>query len=383
MKNIRFINRNSLWIVLAVVTMIGCRKTGVEVIDVSFVADKTTINKGEEVTFTFGAGADALSIYTGDVGKDFKKSRIALVEQQGLTEAQLRTNLYAERIDSLKEYLLRVPNIESIPADYTYTGGALNIYNGKLVAWDYSNVTDSRYMQLKLADGNQQTLSFKANKAVLPAMLNWTGTTLTSKGALNTTVNNIFAPFCSFPDGFTPQSVVAQSVKFGIQVVIDGKESPITYFTLPVRELLDNLSFDLATTITAWRTANPTLKAANGLDEVRLILNADSPLTTDDDGDLLSYKGNVFIQEVRLGSADNMVRTFNPGVTIPYVFDGKTQTYKYKYTTAGTYSATMVATYIGRKKFSGDGYKTNRADEILASEYDIERRFKTIEIKVN
>ena len=383
MKNIRFINKNSLWIVLAVVTMMGCRKSGIDIIDVSFAADKTTVAKGEEVTFTFGAGADALSIYTGDVGKDFKKSRIALVEQQGLTEAQLRTNLYAERIDSLKEYLLRVPNVESIPADYKYTGGALSIYNGKLVTWDYSNVTNSRYMQLKLADGNPQTLSFNANKAVLPAMLNWTGTTLTNKGALNTTVNNIFAPFCSFPDGFTPQSIAAQSVKFGIQVVIDGKESPITYFTLPVRELLDNLSFDLATTITAWRTANPTLKAANGLDEVRLIFNADSPLTTDDDGDLLSYKGNVFIQEVRLGSADNMVRTFNPGVTIPYVFDGKTQTYKYKYTTAGTYTATMVATYIGRKKYSGDGYKTGRADEVLATEYDIERRYKTIEIKVN
>ncbi len=383
MKNIRFINKNGLLLALALVTIIGCRKEGIEIIDVSFTADKTTVSKGEEVTFTFGAGADALSIYTGDAGKDFKKSRIALVEQQGLTETQLRTNLYAERIDSLKEYLLRVPNIESVPTDYAYTGGAISIYNGKLVAWDYSDVTNSRYMQLKLADGNPQTFSFKANKAVLPAMLNWTGTTLTSKGALNTTVNNIFAPFCAFPDGFTPQSVVAQSVKFGVQVVIDGKESPVTYITLPVRELLDNLSFDLATTITAWRTANPTLKAANGLDEVRLILNADNPLTTDDDGDLLSYKGNVFVQEVRLGSADNMIRAFNSGVTIPYVFDGKTQTYKYKYTTAGTYTTTMVATYIGRKKFKGDGYQTGRADEILASEYEIERRYKTIEIKVN
>jgi hypothetical protein len=42
-----------------------------------------------------------------------------------------------------------------------------------------------------------------------------------------------------------------------------------------------------------------------------------------------------------------------------------------------------VATYIGRKKYSGDGYKTDRANEILASEYEIERRYKTIEIKVN
>jgi hypothetical protein len=42
----------------------------------------------------------------------------------------------------------------------------------------------------------------------------------------------------------------------------------------------------------------------------------------------------------------------------------------------------MVATYVGRKKYSGNGYITGRADEILASEYDLERRFKTIEITV-
>ena len=383
MKNIRFIYKNSFLLVLAILTIIGCRKSGIEIIDVSFTADKTTINKGEEVAFTFGAGADALSIYTGDVGKDFKKSRIALVEQKGLTEEQLRTTLLAERIDSLKEYFLRVPSIESVPTDYQYTGGSMAIFNGKLVAWDYSNATNSRYIQLKLADGNPQTLTFKANKTVLPAMLNWTNATLTSKGALNNVANNIFAPFCAFPDGFTPQSTQGQSVRFGIQVVIDGKESAITYFTQTVRELLDNLSFDLAATINAWRIANPTLKGANGIDEVRLIFNADAPTLADDDGDLLSYKGNVYIQEVRLGSADNMIRSFNTGVTIPYVFDGKTQTYKYKYATAGTYTATMVATYIGRKKYSGDGYKTNRADEVLATEYEIERRFKTIEIKVN
>ncbi len=383
MKNIRFIYKNSLLLALALLMTIGCRKEGVEVIDVSFTADKTTVNKGEEVTFTFGAGADALSIYTGDAGKDFKKSRIALVEQQGLTEEQLRTKLLAERIDSLKEYYLRMPNVETVPADFKYTGGALAVYNGKLVPWDYSNSTNSRYIQLKLADGNPQTLTFKANKTVLPAMLNWTNTTLTSKGALSNVANNFFAPFCAFPDGFTPQSTQGQSVRFGVQVVIDGKESAVTYFTQAVRELLDNLSFDLAATITAWRTANPTLKGANGIDEVRLIFNADVPTLTDDDGDLLSYKGNVYIQEVRLGSSDNMIRTFNSGVTIPYVFEGKTQTYKYKYATAGTYTATMVATYIGRKKYTGDGYKTNRADEVLATEYEIERRFKTIEIKVN
>jgi hypothetical protein len=383
MKNLFNHKYSFIFLTVCFSVLSSCKKDTIDIVDVPFSASKTTVAKGEEVIFTFGSGADALSIYTGDAGKDFQKSRIFLVEQKGYTEEQLKTQLFAERIDSLKEYLVRIPNSETVPSNFSYTSPEMAIYNGTLVPWDYSKSTESHYVRFKLADGNPQTVTFKPNNAVLPVMLGWTNTKLMSLGALNTTPNNIFAPFCAFTDGFTPQSTAGVSVRFGIQVVIDGKESPITYITQTVRELLDNLNFDLTTTITAWRTANPTLKIAKGLDEVRLIFNADNPATTDDDGDLLSYKGNVYLQEVRLGSADNMIRTFNTGVTVPYVFDGKTQTYKYKYTTAGTYQATMVATYIGRKKYSGDGYKTNRADEVLATEYEIERRVKTIEIKVN
>jgi hypothetical protein len=373
--------------ILSLLTLVGlfsnCNKDGIEIIDVAFSADKTTVNRNEDVTFTFGAGADAVSIYTGDAGRNFEKSRINLVELKGYTEEQLRSQLFAERIDSVREYLYRVPNTPTIPSDYKYTGAKMDVYEGKLVAWDFSNSTQSKYIRLNLANGNPQTLSFKPNQAVLPGMLNWTNTRLTALGALNVTPNNTFAPFCAFPDGFTQQSIVGVGVRFGVQLVIDGKESVIIYYTLTVRELLDNLSFDMAAMIAAWRAANPTANPSKGIDEIRLIFNADNPATTDDDGDLLSYKGNVYIQEMRLGSADNMIRTFNQGVTIPYVFEGKTQSYKYKYTTAGTYKATMVATYIGRKQYSGDGYITNRADEISAKEYKIERRFKTIEIKVN
>jgi hypothetical protein len=140
----------------------------------------------------------------------------------------------------------------------------------------------------------------------------------------------------------------------------------------------------LQTVLTAWRTTNIPLgkDPKKGIDEVRLIFNADDPIATDDDGDLLSYTGNVYMQEVRLGDAANAIQSFNEGVKIPFVYSNNTQTYKYKYSVPGVYKAVMVATYVGRKKYSGNGYITGRADEILASEYDLERRFKTIEITV-
>jgi hypothetical protein len=372
---------HKLLFALAIMTIFSCRKDGIEIIDVSFTADKVTVNRNEEVTFTFGSGANALSIYTGDAGKDFEKSRIFLVEQKGYTETQLKTQVFAERVDSLKDYLLRIPNTEGVPSAFSYAG-EMGTYQGKLVNWDYSNSTDGKYIRLKVNNG-PQTLVIKPDNAVLPALLRWDANKLRALGSLNITPNNVFAPFCAFPDGFTQQSIAGISVRFGVQFVVDGKESVITYYTQPVRELLDNLGFDLAAPITAFLTANPTVRVGAGISEIRLIFNADNPTLTDDDGPLLDYVGNVYIQEVRVGSADNTVKSFHTGVTIPYVFEGKTQTYKYKYTTAGTYKATMVATYIGRKKYSGDGYQTSRADDILASEYPLERRVKTIEIKVN
>jgi hypothetical protein len=371
-------------VVVAGVLFTSCRKDGVEIKDVNFTADKTTVAVNEEVTFTFTDGADALSVYTGDARKDFEKSRIKLIEQMGYTEEQLKTNVFALRIPDMKEYLLYMPKINAIPGDYTFSGPGMEIYNGKLVSWDYSNATNSRYIKMNIPDGNPYTLTIKPGQAVLPQMLNYTNTNLTALGALNATVNNTFAPFCSFPDGFTPASTTGIGVKFGVQVVIDGAASPISYTTITVRELLDNLAFNLQTILTAWRTTNIPLgkDPKKGIDDIRLIFNADDPAAIDDDGDLLSYIGNVYMQEVRLGDAANMIQAFNEGVKIPYVYPNNTQTYKYRYTAPGVYKAVMVATYVGRKKYRGNGYTTGRPDEISASEYEIERRFKTIEITV-
>lgn len=371
-------------VLVAVALLSSCRKDEIQIKDVNFTVDKASVTVNDTVTFSFTDGADALSIYTGDNRRDFEKSRIKLVEQMGYTEEQLKTNIYALRIPDLKEYLLYIPKVNTIPAEYTFSGPAMEIYNGKLVPWDYSNATNSRYIKINIPNGNPYTLTIKPGQAVLPQMLNYASANLTTLGALNATPNNNFSPFISFPDGFTAASTTGISVRFGVQVVIDGAESAISYSTLTVRELLDNLAFNLQTTLTNWRTINIPLgkDPKKGIDEIRLIFNADDPAATDDDGDLLSYIGNAYMQEVRLGDAANMIQAFNEGVKIPYVYPNTTQTYKYRYTTPGVYKAVMVATYVGRKKYSGNGYTSGRPDEISASEYNIERRYKTIEITV-
>ena len=361
----------------------SCQKDDITIVDVPFTADNVTVKVNETVNFSVGSGADLSSIFTGDVGKDFQKSRIALVEQKGYTEEYLRNNLVAEKIPGLKEYYFRVPATPQVPAEMSITDSELKIYEGKLVTWDVSNVTNSKYLQFKaIGGGKSQIFTLKPNKAVLPGMLKYTNTNLSALGALNNLPNNAFQPFMSFPDGFNSQSQTGVSVKFGIQLVIDGKESDITYFAQTVRELLDNQSVNLANVFTAWFIKFPTGIAANGIDEIRYIINADDPKVTDDDGELMDYKGNVFIQEVRVGSADNMIKAFDKGISVPYIYSGTKFSYPYKYTNAGTYQATLVSVFIGRKQYSGDGYRTNRADEVLFSEYPLERTYKNITITV-
>ncbi|MCB0631580.1 MAG: hypothetical protein R2824_19890 [Saprospiraceae bacterium] len=373
-----------LGVLVMILALGACRKEEALVVDVPFTADKTTVSIGESVTFSVGAGAAASSLYTGDSGHDFAKSRISLVELEGYTEEELRTGVYAERIPGLQEFIVVVPKLTTIPSDYSFTGGGdMSLYDGQLVPWDFSNSTDSRYIRLNLASSAPHVFSFRPNNAVIPTMLDLNNGALGNLGALNRNANNNFSPFAAFPDGFdSSSSQNGITVKFGVQVVIDGQASAIRYYTQPVRELLDDLSFNIDALINQFQTDFPDVDPSKGIEEMRLIFNADDPTVTDDDGDLLAYTGNVYIQEMRIGSADNMVKGFDRGVTIPFVYEGTEQVYAYTYNEAGTYVATLVSSFIGRKQYSGDGYRTDRPDEILASEYDIERTFKTITITV-
>lgn len=360
--------------------LFSCEKEDLAV-DVSFSADKTTAKVGETVTFNIGSGADLSSIFTGDQGKNFEKSRINLVENKGYTEDYLRNNLVAERLPDLKEYFLYVPDSPTVPTNMSLSNGNLNIYDGKLVTWDVSNATKSQYVSITVPN-EPITWTIKPDKAVLPAMLKYTNATLSGLGALNSVANNGVNLWMSFPDGFTKDSQQGISMRYSVQFVIDGKESTVTYLTGTFRELLQATNINLQTSINSWLSANPSANPKAGLDEIRITFNADNPATTDDDGPLLNYTGKVYIQDIRIGSADNMIKAFDKGVGLNFIYPGTTQTYQYKYSKPGTYTATLVSTFVGRKNYSGDGYQTNRANEVLASEYPSERTYKTVTVVV-
>ena len=56
--------------------LISCKKEELKIKDVSFTSDKTSVAVNQEVTFTIGDGANAVSIYTGDNRRDFEKRQV-------------------------------------------------------------------------------------------------------------------------------------------------------------------------------------------------------------------------------------------------------------------------------------------------------------------
>lgn len=351
-----------------------------EIDEVLFMAEPTTVTPGETVTFTIGNGADALALFYGDDGNDFERSRLNLVEIPGYSEEELRNNVFAERIDALKEYRNYIPD-NGMPDGAGFTGGGIQLYEGTIVSWDYSNVTNSQYIELNLTDRSTQTFSFSPDAAVIPTMLD---INLGQNNAMDTGPDDDLFIFMATPDGFTASSDQGFDVKFGVQLVIGGIETGIAYATQSnMREIVVQRTFDLNGIINTFQSDHPGVDMRQGIDEVRLIFNADDPGNVNDDGDLLTYTGRVYMQEILVGNVENMYRRFDEGVTLPFVHQGTTIEMTHTYNTPGTYTAMLVATYIGRKKYSGDGYRTNRANEILFSEYDIERVFKEVVITVN
>ena len=351
-----------------------------EIDEVLFMAEPTTITSGETVTFTIGNGADALALFYGDDGNDFERSRLNLVEIPGYSEEELRNNVFAERIDALKEYRNYIPD-NGMPDGAGFTGGGIQLYEGTIVSWDYSNVTNSQYIALNLMDRSTQTFSLSPDAAVIPTMLD---INLGQNNAMDTGPDDDLFIFMATPDGFTASSDQGFDMKFGVQLVIGGIETGIAYTTQSnMREIVVQRTFDLNGIINTFQSDHPGVDMRQGIDEVRLIFNADDPGNVNDDGDLLTYTGRVYMQEILVGNVENMYRRFDEGVTLPFVHQGTTIEMTHTYNTPGTYTAMLVATYIGRKKYSGDGYRTNRANEILFSEYDIERIFKEVVITVN
>lgn len=92
-------------------------------------------------------------------------------------------------------------------------------------------------------------------------------------------------------------------------------------------------------------------------------------------------QGEVFRDLVDLYFEDNSILLApEGGFATGFAVNRYEKTFKYTYSTPGTYTATLIATNVGGKEYSGSGYQDDRTSS--GDEYDLNRKIKELVITV-
>lgn len=92
-------------------------------------------------------------------------------------------------------------------------------------------------------------------------------------------------------------------------------------------------------------------------------------------------QGQLFRDLVDLYFEDNSILLApEGGFSTGFAVNRYEKTFKYTYSTPGTYTATLIATNVGGKKYSGSGYQVDRTSS--GDEYDLNRTIKELVITV-
>jgi hypothetical protein len=92
------------------------------------------------------------------------------------------------------------------------------------------------------------------------------------------------------------------------------------------------------------------------------------------------FQGDVYISYINLGTQE--YEPWNTGVSLGSIYNpvGIQTQYKYVYTSQGTFTITALATNVGRKDYSGDGYQSNR--DYSLNDYPAKRSTATATVGV-
>lgn len=345
MKILKYIYIASIGAVL----LASCRKTEAETVDINFTASNTDPSVGDTVTFEMSYGADALSIYAGDPGKDFAKSALLnLKKDDNLTQ-------YIPTDTRYGVFNLDAKPLTSNPASITVSGTAT-----------LAPKTDSLILINSIGTTDNNELIIKPNIALYPLTVD----PVISGVNLNRNLNM----------GIQLRGGnVSSQVTLRVTIKIDGVYTNATIanqridlnVTVPTKlDTIINIAPNIGTLADQWRASNPT-RTYGPIEEIKIQIGI---------GPLNRFAGQFGIRSIALGTP--IYIPWDVGNNVKYTVPNQPARFSYVYRTPGTYIATMVATSVGRKKFGPDGYIFDRANQIGIEEYDVDRQVKQIRIIV-
>ncbi|MBB6463654.1 DUF5017 domain-containing protein [Flammeovirga kamogawensis] len=91
-----------------------------------------------------------------------------------------------------------------------------------------------------------------------------------------------------------------------------------------------------------------------------------------------NFQGDVYVTSIEWGAHTYL--PYDEGISVSNEFINKQNTFQYIYTGEGEFTVSVVATNVGTKKYSENGYQDNR--DYSAAEYEILRSVSEIKLKV-
>lgn len=338
-------------------------------VNLTVVADRTTVAVGEPVTLSITHDAQGLTVFNGETGHNFYNSALYLL--QGKTEEELKGDTYRIPDPDIKP--MRYDFSDTKPGDTATPSGfveAVDLRNrGSLIGteaefvidpitgktalcyesthpeWWYQSIrinTDS-----KLGANQKLTLTMHFEKEILED---------TNTGVQHPEI----ADFC----------VVARlgGKGPGSDEVVYSENTVWDIYWKPSLEIQD-YTIDLSRVIPEWQSgAGMEMET---LSYVEILFSATGTV---------GYVGKFYINEVTFGDYD--YKPFDTGEAIVASSGPGTYTYTHSYSEPGEYEIVVVGTNTSWKNYSGNGYNGSIEDKISADEYDYVREMRSVKITV-
>lgn len=389
---------------LMAAAFISCQKwdSGVSEPDLAISVTPTNPKVGDTVTVSITTDARYLSIFTGDEGHNYDYSQAKVQIEHG--DAAFKDSVYARKISVdgsvWKRNMADYASVEDLKKDFEFFGAVENVELGDFERPSVSqmDMSQKRVLKFSITDRNVVSgISFRPNvhlynwdifyemrlvpceddyKARFEGRNNmqvhalW-NMTLKSLADGSETVSsgdtwNGSGPWCwdyffyiykTFEPVFPPRSDGSFCEFYSLRDRIQnqnryGFEHPDEYVASELR-----IGF-------GW----PRQPWENGEG-----YTVDEKGFPDNLNNYHGFQGDVYIASIQWGQ--DAYADYDRGVSLgsEYTGYGLTTEYKYVYGEAGDYEIVVLGTNVGRKHYSGDGYKTER------SSYDSEyTKYRTV-----
>lgn len=359
-------------LLIAVVPMLtACDKESVESVELALGANKTNVKVGEPVVFSIRSNSNNISLYTGDNGFEYENSAAYLLS--GLTEEEIRNNIYRPADGEIRLYSVDLADSEIGAAqvkdnvmEIVNPGGGASLFGSNAAI-----VADAEDGQPVLRVSTDTKTSWSC------AMKFNFDTKLGMNKRLTIRMKFSTQYLTSISDDATlSEEVIPFVVCIRLMGIPDGETTPVwsdqTIWTIQWTPSLTYTDYvvDLTSIIEAWEKAVGKKMEWISYANVLFIQNGS-----------YAYKGDYYVKSATFG--ENGYLPFSTAHKVQVVNASGVTEFEYIYDTPGVYTATAVVQNNGGKIYTGDGYATDRADNIGADEYHFSRGIQSIKIHVS